>query len=73
MVIIITITMATTVQINESTRQMLERIKDMDNIPTFDQVISELAKERIKVPKSLFGKGKITRFKKEDKLKFHEL
>lgn len=67
--------MATTVQIDESTKQMLEKIKEMENRPTFDDVITELVKDRLKVPSSLFGKGKgkISRFKKEDRLKFHEL
>ena len=67
--------MVTTVQISESTKQMLERIKVTEDLPTYDDVIADLAKERINVPDSMFGKGKgkISRFKKEDKLKFHEL
>ncbi len=67
--------MATTVQISESTRQMLEKIKQEGGLVTFDNVIAELAKEKLDVPRSLFGigKGKISEFKKEDRLKFHEI
>ena len=37
--------------------------------------LSELAKEKLNVPSSLFGKGKgkISEFKTEDRLKLHEL
>jgi len=64
--------MVTTIQINDSTKQMLERIKEIENKPTFDDVITELAKDKLEVPASLFGKGKISKFKKEDRLKLHE-
>jgi len=75
LIIIIAITMATTVQISESTKQMLEKIKQTENLFTFDDVITELAKDKLNVPKSIFGKGKgkISKFKKEDRLKLHEL
>ncbi len=67
--------MATTIQVSESTRQMLEKIKEIENRFTFDDVIAELVRDKLKVPKSLFGKGKgkISQFKKEDRLKLHEL
>ena len=65
--------MATTIQIRESTKQMLDRIKETEHVQTFDDVIVELAKNKLKVPKSLFGKGKISKFKKEDRMSFHEL
>jgi len=67
--------MATTIQVRESTKQMLERIKELDNISTFDDVITNLAEEKLSIPKSFFGKGKgkISRFKREDRLKLHEL
>lgn len=67
--------MATTIQIKESTKQMLVRIKELDARTTFDDVITGLVKERLDIPKSFFGKGKgkISRFKGEDRLKLHEL
>ncbi|MFH1316296.1 MAG: hypothetical protein ABII01_02155 [Candidatus Woesearchaeota archaeon] len=67
--------MTTTIQINEETKQMLMKIKEIENMETYNDVIVGLAKERLKVPNSLFGKGKgeITRFKKEDRLRLHEL
>ena len=62
--------MATTIQVRESTKQMLEQIKELENISTFDDVIKKLS-----IPKSLFGKGKgkISKFKREDRLELHEL
>ena len=67
--------MATTIQVSESTRQMLEKIKEIENRFTFDDVIAELVRDKLKVPTSLFGKGKgkISKFKKEDRLRFHDL
>ena len=67
--------MATTIQIRESTKQMLEQLKEAENKPTFDDVIVELAKNKLNVPTSLFGKGKgkISSFKREDRMVLHEL
>jgi len=67
--------MATTIQVRESTKQMLEQIKELENISTFDDVITKLAEEKLSIPKSLFGKGKgkISKFKREDRLELHEL
>lgn len=67
--------MATTIQVSESTKQMLEKIKEMENRFTYEDVIAGLVRDKLKVPKSLFGKGKgkISKFKREDRLRLHEL
>ena len=67
--------MATTIQVQESTRQMLDKIKQRGSWNSFDDVIVDLAREKLKVPKSLFGKGKgkVSSFKREDRLKFREI
>ena len=67
--------MVTTIQVKESTKQMLDKLKELDNKPTFDSVITGLAEERLSVPKSFFGKGKgrVSKFKRSDRLKSHEL
>jgi len=65
--------MATTIQISESTKQMLEKIKEIEHKPTFDDIIVELAKNKLDIPSSLFGKGKISKFKREDRMTLHEL
>ena len=67
--------MATTIQIRESTKQMLVRVKELEAKPTFDDVITGLVKERLSIPRSFFGKGKgrIPRFKGRDRLKLHGL
>jgi len=65
--------MPTPIKVNDSTKRMLEKVKTLENRATFDAVITELAEERLAVPKSFFGKGKgrITKFKRSDRLKTH--
>ena len=67
--------MATTIQVRESTKQMLLRIKELEARPTFDDVITGLVKEKLSIPKSFFGKGKgkISAFNRKDRLQLHEL
>lgn len=64
--------MATTVQIQDSTKQLLMVIKEKKEMPTYDAVIRELIEEKISIPKSLLGytKGKL---KKVEHVGFHEL
>ncbi|HLC95890.1 MAG TPA: hypothetical protein VJH97_01030 [Candidatus Nanoarchaeia archaeon] len=66
--------MVTTIQIRDSTKQILERIKELENRPTFDSVVTSLAEERLAIPHSFYGKGKgkITKFTREDRLRLHE-
>ena len=54
--------MVTTIQINDSTKQMLERIKEIENKPTFDDVITELAKDKLEVPTTVTIIGLISSF-----------
>ena len=64
--------MATTVQISDTTRQKLETLKDQLSAGTFDEVISKIADKELKSPKSMFGKAKISSWKKSDRMKFHD-
>ena len=62
----------TTVQVSDMTRQKLEVLKKKEGLSTFDEVISKIADKELKIPKSMFGKAKITSWKKSDRMKFDE-
>ena len=63
--------MKTTVQISSTTRQKLEALKEMEGLKTIDDVISKMADKELKSPKSMFGKAKISSWKKSDRMKFN--
>ncbi len=63
--------MATTIQVSDLTRQILEHIKEEENAESYDAIIYELVKNRQKVPSSLFGKGRGKGWKPDDRMKFH--
>ncbi len=65
--------MATTIQVTETTKQLLERLKEEDKAGSYDEVIQKVLLVREKVPKSMFGVDKGIVWKKEDRLKFREL
>ena len=62
--------MSTTVQVSETTRQKLEILKNKEKFQTIDQIISDMADKELKTPKSMFGKAKISSWKKSDRMKF---
>ncbi len=67
--------MATTIQLRETTKQLLDTVKIKENIHTYDQAIRHLVKKHVDIPKSMFGvfaKHPI-KFTREDKIKLHEL
>lgn len=63
--------MPTTVQISDTTRQKLEILKEKGGLRSLDEVISKIADKELKVPKSMFGKAKISPWTKSDRMKFH--
>ena len=64
--------MSTTVQVSETTRQKLEILKNKEKFQTIDQLISDMADKELKTPKSMFGKAKISSWKKSDRMKFDD-
>jgi hypothetical protein len=56
----------TTVQVQEETRRLLEKLKKQMALGTYDEVIKRLARSKAGVPDSLFGacKGSL-RFARE--------
>lgn len=72
-VIAITIVMATTIQVSETTKQMLQMLKEEEHATSYEEVIRQMLDERLNVPKSMLGALKGFRWKKsEDRLQFHE-
>ena len=66
--------MPTTVQIDEKTLQMLNKLKEEMRARSHDEVIKTLISERKKIPRSMFGSNrKLKPFSKEDEAEFHEL
>jgi predicted CopG family antitoxin len=64
--------MATTIQISDTTKQLLSKIKDQEHATSYDEVILHLVKKKSKVPESMFGAAKGMTWKKEDRMEFKE-
>lgn len=65
--------MATTIQISNTTKQVLEKLKTEEKVESYDQVIQTLVKMHTRVPKSMFGSFKGLKWKKSDRLDLREL
>lgn len=65
--------MATTIQVSEETRQLLEVIKEEQHVASLDEAISMVVHKHLKIPRSLSGKFKGMGWKKSDRLVLHEL
>jgi hypothetical protein len=64
----------TTVQVDEKTLQMLNKIKKEMKASSHDQVIKSLIQEREKIPCSMFGSNrKLKSFTREDETEFLDL
>ena len=63
--------MPTTVQISETTRQKLEMLKSQEGARTLDELIARMADKELKSPVSMFGKARISSWKKSDRMRFH--
>lgn len=66
--------MSTTIQVSDTTKQMLEMLKEKKRIKTNDKLIQYLLDDKMGVPKSMFGAAKeLGKWKKEDRAEFREL
>ena len=66
--------MPTTVQVDEKTLQMLNKLKEEMRAKSHNEVIKELIFERKKIPCSMFGSNrKLEPFSEEDEAESHEL
>ncbi len=66
--------MATTIQVGETTKQLLDRLKGRESVETYDQLIQHLLRNHEKVS-DMFGftRKKPLKFRKEDEMKFNEV
>ena len=66
--------MSTTIQTSKKTAQLLRELMKKTGAASYDEVISSLAREKLSVPKSMFGSNpKLKPFTEEDESHFHEL
>ncbi len=69
-----TITMATTIAVQEITRQRLQRIREETGAASYDEVIQELIARVHRAPDSLFGAHPRAKpFRKQDRANFHDV
>jgi len=63
-----------TVQIKESTYRLLDRLKRKMGAKSFGEVIEKIALKELGIDNSMFGvdKGRLTPFKKEDRMEERE-
>ena len=68
------IMMSTTIQTTKKTAQQLREIMRETNAKSYDEVISELIRERRPIPKSMYGSNpRLKPFGREEEGEFHEL
>lgn len=62
--------MATTIQVSEKTRQMLEMAKNRMGAKSLDETIEKAISDHLNAPKSMFGKlkGKMKPFARKERL-----
>ncbi len=65
--------MSTTIQVSDSTLQLLKGLKEDALASSYDAIIFELAKRRSRTPKSMFNSIKGLKWRKSDRMEFHEL
>ncbi len=66
--------MNTTIQIKQNTLEKLKRLKDIQNVSTYDELINKLIKIAHDIPDSMFGidEEKLSKFSESDRLEFRE-
>lgn len=66
--------MTTTIQVSETTRQMLEMAKRKVGAKSLDETLQKVLEEQMNVRKSMFGtlKGKMKPFSRRERLEMWE-
>jgi hypothetical protein len=73
MAIAIVTSMSTTIQTRKRTANLLKELMKKTGAKSYDEVIAALAKEKLKVPKSMFGSNpSLKPFTEEEESQFHE-
>ena len=72
--ITVTIAMATTIQIQETTKQVLDSVKNQEHLASYDETINHLLHTHLDIP-DMFGytKTRPLRWSKKDEMDSHEL
>ena len=66
--------MATTIQVSDTTKQMLDMMKEEKRIRTYDLLLEHLLQSEVTVPNSMFGAAKgLKKWSRKDRAEFHEL
>jgi hypothetical protein len=65
--------MATTVQIADTTKQLLDHLKEQRHASSFDEVIVSLAKKELHIPESMYGKFPALKWTKADRTEDRDL
>lgn len=70
----IAMAMVTTIQLNETTKQLLDKLKAKEKAESYDALVRRLLESRIEV-KDMFGftKKRPLKFGREDEMDFDEL
>ena len=70
----IAMAMVTTIQLNETTKQLLGKLKVKEKAESFDELIRRLVESRVKV-RDMFGftRQKPLKFSRKDEMDFNEL
>ena len=68
------VSMSTTIQTTKKTAQLLKELMKKTGAKSYDEVIASMAREKLKVPKSMFGSNpRLGHFAEKDELESHEL
>lgn len=59
--------MATTIQISNTTKQILDFLKEKQYSDSYNAVLQNILKKHVKVSKSMFGSVKGIKWKKDDR------
>ena len=66
--------MSTTIQTSKKTAQLLRELMKKTGAKSYDEVIAAMAREKLSVPKSMFGSNpRLGHFTEKDELESHEL
>ncbi len=66
--IFIVIVMATTIQVSEQTKHMIDMAREKIGAKTYDETIHKILIEELRTPKSMFGKIRLSSWTKNDRM-----
>jgi len=66
--------MNTSIQVKQSTLEKLKRLKEVQNVSSYDELINKLIDMANDLPNSMFGidKGKLNKFVESDRVEFRD-